>query len=91
MIHNGGWIGYCLIDNCDNDAEIPIGLVENEIYDALTVYFVFYTTTDCYDGGFTVGGNNILKTAVIDFIDDNFPFVDGYIPDEPLEETVYFV
>jgi len=82
-----GWVGYCEFEDCDNENPIgtlypvaTIGELPTE-YLAEVVYFVFYATSDCYDGGY-IDENSVLKTTVTEFIDDNFPFVDGYIPKE---------
>ena len=95
-----GWIGYCEVEDCDNvnpiGALYPVDTIDelsniSEVYDSASnsykaevIYFVFYATSDCYDGGYT-DENSVLKTTVTEFIDDNFPFVDGYIPKETVD------
>ena len=43
------------------------------------MFFVFYATDQSYLSDMFYSGNT-LKTEVLEFIDDNFPFVDNYIP-----------
>jgi len=88
-----GWIGYCQNLNCENENPVgtlqPVGTIEETVYNAVDLYFVFYSLIDCYEGGYQ-DENSILKTETKEFIDDNFPFVDGYIPKQAdIRETIY--
>ena len=51
--------------------------VLNFDYNSDLVYFVLYTNDDCYD---TSTGPERLTEEIREYVDDNFPWVDGYKP-----------